>query len=309
MVGTPARRSARIIAVVAAAAVMMPLLPAHAADGVRTTRAFEISGSAAGRHLAWTQATRRRPNHYNAMFKPGGGTARRLNARGTQGFTTGGAIDEDRSTLAYWQRVHRRADIKLYDISSGRRHSAPGAVNTRRHEWGAAVSDRWLLFARGSYGSRMKIFLFNRATGNLRRLARGSSTTYLQPGDVTGRFATYTRCRNDFAGCRDYRYNSRTGNTQALRNPLGRHQFASSVTANGAVYFAESRHIQRCNSRLKIWRQSASGNRKRLTTLAEGTSIGTTSVRRLSRSRVAVYYDRSYCSRFVSDIYRIRVRG
>lgn len=310
MGGTGLRASGRGMTVTLAMVMLLPLLPAHAADGVRATRAVEVSPATARRHLAWTQAPRSAPTRFDAFFKRAGGTTRRLNARGTAGFTTGGAIDEDGSTVAYWQRRDAKGDIKFYDVSSGRRRSASGRVNTRRyHEWGAAISGPWLLFARGRYGGSMRIFLLNRSTGNRRLLARSGGSGYLQPSDVTGRFATWTRCWDDFSRCRNYRYNSRTANATPLRNPHGRHQFAASVLGNGTVYFAESGYIHGCGSPLRVYRQKLSGDRRRLTTLADGTSIGATSVRRVSSSRVAVTYDRQRCDRPVADIYRIRVRG
>ena len=60
-----------------------------------------------------------------AYVKPAGASKRRLNARGTKGFTTGGAIDERGTTVAFGQRVDLVGNVKLYDIATGRRRNPP----------------------------------------------------------------------------------------------------------------------------------------------------------------------------------------
>ena len=301
------RTTTTVVAVMVMTALMVPLLPAHAATGVRTTRALEIAPSAGPGALAWTQAPRSRPTRMNAYVSRSGGSPIRLNSRGTKGFTIGGAVDEGGGRVAYWQRSGDAANIKFFNLKSGRR-SAPNFVNTSRHEWGAALSGSRLLFARGRYGGTMSIFLADLQSKRIRRLARVGGSAYLQPGDVSGRWATWTQCKG-FGNCRIIRYNARTGNYTRLPNPAGRSQFASSVLPNGTVFYGESGNISTCRSRLRLFKDPRSSGRRHVETLPDGTSISTTSVKRLTSSRVAVYYDQQRCDRPIANIYREGVAG
>ena len=300
-------RGLRFAAVVAVSTVALPLLPAHAATGVRTTEALEFAPSAVPGALAWTQAPRSRPSRANAYLKESGTSPRRLNARGTKGYTTGGAIDESGSRVAYWQRSGASANIKFFNRATGRR-SAPRFVNTSRHEWGAAVSGKWLLFARGRYGGPMSVHVANLQTKSVRRLARVRSGGYLAPGDVSGRWATWTRC-SGFRNCSILRENLKTKGRVRLPNPRGLSQFASSVLRNGTVFYGESRNNATCDSTLRIYRKPAAGNRTHVATLTSGTSISATSAARVSASRVAVYYDQQRCDSPRANIYRVSVPG
>ena len=301
------RTAARVVVVVTTVALAVPLTAAYAADGVRTTRAIEVSPSAGPGAFAWTQAPRSSPQAADAYLQRPGRSRMRLNARGTKGFTAGGAVDEGGGRVAYWQRPGSRADIKLFNLSTGRR-TAPGFVNTARHEWGASVSGRWLLFARGRYGGTMTIHLANLRTHRIRRLAQVGDSGYLQPGDVSGRWAVWTRCA-DFRSCRTIRYNSRSGSSRTLANPRDRSQFGASVLRNGTVFYAESRNISSCGSKLRLFKKTLAGARRNFQTLPVGVSVGVTSTKRVSSSRVAVYYDPQRCDRPKADIYRVRVAG
>lgn len=303
MTGIASRRVAVFVAV---AVLAVPLLPAHAADGIRTTTAVETAPSAGPGMLAWTQSPRSNPLQTKALLKRDGNVIR-LNSRGTKGFTAGGAIDEGGGRVAYWQHVGGKGNIKIYSVKT-RRRGSPDFINTTRHEWGASISERRVLFARGRYGGPMQVLLANLDTRTVRRLARVDSSGYLQPGDISGRWVTWTRCAG-FRNCRVVRYNIRSGNRVVLGNPQRRSQFASSVLRNGTVFYGESNNYATCNSTLRIFKKPRSAERRRLTTLPSDTSISVTSVRRLTSSRVAVFYDQGRCDAPRSDIYRIRVAG
>lgn len=309
MVGVISRRRTKgsAVSVLVAAALLLPLLPAHAATGVRTSRALEFAPSAAGRVLAWTQAPRSNPDSTRALLSRGDGSPIRLNARGTKGFTSGGAVDDAGGRVAYWERAGDKANIKFFNLQTRQRTTA-GLVNTSRHEWGAAVSGHRLLFARGRFGGPMTVHLANLQTKRIRRLARVEAGDYLSPGDMSGRWATWTRC-NGFSNCRIFRYNATSQRSTRLPNPRGRSQFAPSVLPNGTVFYGESANITRCDSLLHLFKDSMSASRRRFKTLAAGMSISATSVARVSSSRVAVYYDQTRCDRPVADIYREGVGG
>ena len=286
--------------------LVWPAAPAHAAVGVRTTRAIEFAASAAPGVLTWTQAPRSRPNAFRALAKIGSRSPVRLNARGTRGFVSSGAVDEPGNRIAYWQHRGTKGNIKIFNVDSGRRRSV--FVNTAAHEWGASVSGKRLLFARGRYGAPMRLYVANLQTRNVRRVARVDSGIFLEPGDLSGRWVTWTRCAG-FRNCSIIRLNVRTGNRKVLGNPRDRSQFGASVLPSGQVFYGESRNYDTCASALRLFKARRQGGRAHLDTLPSGTSIGGTSVRRVSSSRVHVYYDRYRCSTGAWDIYRIRARA
>lgn len=306
MTGTASRRIGVPAVVAALVALVLPIAPASAADAVRASRDIESNPSAGPGMLAWSQAPRSNPAQMRALLKRNG-TITRLNSRGTTGFVASGAIDEGGGRVVYWQRENARGNIKIYSVKT-RRRSTPRFINTDRHEWGASISERRVLFARGRHGGRMQVLLANLDTRTVRRLASVDSPAYLQPGDISGRWVTWTRCTG-FRNCRVIRYNIASGNRVVLSNPRNPSQFGASVLRNGTVYYGESANYNTCSSPLRIFAKPRSGERRRLTTLPSETSIGVTSVRRLSSSRVAVFYDQHRCDAPRSNIYRIRVVG
>jgi hypothetical protein len=283
--------------------LVLPVGPAHAAQGVRTTRALEFAASSAPGVLTWTQAPRSRPGAFRALAKIGGRAPVPLNSRGTRGYVSTGAVDEGGNRIAYWQHRGSKGNIKIYKVNSGRRRSV--FVNTAGHEWGASISGDRLLFARGRYGATMRMFVANLRTHRVRRLVRVASGGFLEPGDISGRWVTWTRCAG-FRNCSVTRLNLRTGNRTVLGNPRDRSQFGASVLPNGLVFYGESSNYDTCASRLHLFKARRQGGRVHLDTLPRGTSIGGTSVRRVSSSAAHVYYDRYRCSTGGWDIYRIR---
>lgn len=302
------RWGSRIVTVVVAAAVAVPTAAAVAADGVRTTRALEYAPSKGRGVFTWTQAPRSNPGAARAYLKRPGRSPIRLNASGTKGFTIGGAAAENGEKVAYSQRSGDQGDLWLYDVSTGRRNFVD-AVNTATHEYGAAVSGKWLLFGRGRPHGRKKILLHNRRTGRTRLLDEVGARRFVEPGDVTGRWVVWTRCAAGEDPCRIVRYNIRSKTARGLHVPRGKSQMGASVLGNGTVFFGESGHLLRCGHRLRIYRKRLTGERRHLLTLPEDTSLGATSVRRTADNRVALYYDTPRCSTFSSNIYRTRVNS
>ena len=306
MTGASSRRSLRLASLLAALLMALPAPSAEAATGVRTSRAVEFGPSAAQRVLAWTRAPRSRPRRFRAYLRLGSASPFRLSARGTKGFTAGGAVEENGNRVAYWEHSGGKGNIKIFHVGS-RRRTAPGFVNTARHEWGAAISGKWLLFARGRDTGPMRVFIANLERRTVRRLARVGSGGYLAPGDVTGRWATWTRCPG-YRSCRVVRQNLRTGNRLVVPNPRDQSHFAPSVLGNGTVVYAESGSLVTCGTRARLFVKPRSGERRRFETLPAGTSTGTTAVRRVSSSRVHVFWDQMPCADFdVSNIYRTRI--
>ncbi|MDP9405311.1 MAG: hypothetical protein M3O86_01745 [Actinomycetota bacterium] len=95
----------------------------------------------------------------------------------------------------------------------------------------------------------MRVLLFNLRSRKLQRLDHGGDGTLLQPGDVSGKWVTWTRCRSP-KRCRTLRYDVRSNDVTKLPNPRRRSQFGASVLPGGTEFYGESRNIATCGSRL-----------------------------------------------------------
>ena len=263
--------------------------------------ASESQPSATSRYLAWIHGPKDHPRR-SIVYARGDGGRFRVSRRGARAGTVGGAIDG--STLVYTERKGGpNADIKFFNLRTKKRRNGPGPVNTPKHEWGASLSGRWLLFVR-EVGSVRRILLYNRRNSNLRELDRRRTTrnSLVQPGNVAGHFATWIDCPS-FRKCRVIRLNIRSGKRTRMPNPKSRSQYAPSVTPDGAVFFVESQNIATCNSPVKMFRKPPSADRKKLLNLPDGTD--TAILDAVGKKGKSIVYDLVNCNTRSGDIYRL----
>lgn len=297
-----------------AALVALPVAPEPAP--VLATDASEADPAPGRGYLAWTESTSQWP--FQVYVRRGGGEKVLVNEPGTFGFA--GGIDG--TTVVYAERTARGApsDIRFYDLARGTRTSAPAEVNTAHNEFRPSLSGDWLLFGRRSVASgpalhpileqqaagagrpSWQVLLYNRATGELRRLDRARGA-YMQPGGVAGRYAVWASCPT-FLRCTVHRYDIAARRKQAIPNPLGRAQYAASVTAAGTVYFAESRSVD-CGPELRIWRYALEGPRTALVSFPDALGVFTTAALAGKGGRTTVFYDRYDCRSDLSDVYEV----
>ena len=265
------------------------------------SKASESAPAATSRWLAWTEIPRSRPRR-NIVFARRGNNTFRVTPRGTNGVTAGGAIDG--STLVHSQRKNGQpnANIKFFNLRTKNRRNAPGPVNTSKHEWGASLSGRWLMFARD--GAKRKIMLYNRATNNLQSLdaRRVSRRTYIQPGHVAGHFGVWVDCPR-LSRCEVIKINLRSGKRSHMPDPKNKSQYAASVTPNGTVFWAESEHLANCNSAVKMIRKPPGRARHKVMNFPQGTDTST--IDPLGKSGRSIVYDRYNCNTSRADIYRL----
>ncbi len=313
----PIPHRSRILIPVAAALLVMPTAVADTATstasaptGVRNTARSEIAPAAAHGVLAWSQNSRRAPKHYNLFVKKRGRAAFRVNRRGTQGIA--GNIDGSTLTYFQWSRT-RRSDIRFLNLRTGRRR-APAGVNTRRNfEQTPSKDGKWLLFSRtrpGSGPTRQRIILRNLSNGRQRLLATGNGgRRWAQAGKVSGGFATYVKCRN-LSYCNVFRYNIATGRARRVPNPRHRALYATSVTADGTVYYAIGSKII-CPRDASLWKLTPRGRKVRLAALGPRFDTGDTSVVTRANGSVDLFFDayrvRTDCAARSVDIYKVRV--
>jgi hypothetical protein len=204
---------------------------------VLTSRLDEQNPAAGGGYIAWSRNSRARRRHFDAYVKQAGGRPIKLNARGTQGWI--GGISG--STLVYQQAVRNRSDLKLFDLARRTRSNPPAGFNTRNWEWHPTVSGEWILFGRSSADVDYMI-LRSLATGRqlvLDTLPDPSEEAVLEPGQVNGNYAVWTKCVSQ-SECIVFRYSLAEGTKTGLEAPRGRLHYGASVTAAGTVYLGRS---------------------------------------------------------------------
>jgi hypothetical protein len=298
----------RYLRVLVLAAVVAPVLAAGTASAVvpvkvRATLRLEIQPAASIDHLAYSEATRARPARFNLFVKPSTAARFRVNPPGTVAFT--GSIDG--TTLVFWQRtLLGLGQIKFLDLISRVVTNPPVGVNTPRHETNPELSGEWLAFTRSPRRalSSPRRLILHHLTDSSQRLLDIGTDAYVQSGGLAGGYVAWTRCRF-LNRCNTWLYDIAAASKRRLPNPLGRSQFAVSVTSDGTVYYAESGTIL-CAPRkiVRFWRQPLVGARQFIGTLARGRDPAVTSPVLLADGSVEVFFDRFDCRTGAADLYK-----
>lgn len=295
-------RALMLVAAVAALGVA-PTAWAVVPVGVLTTPRIEIQPAVSSDYLVYSEATLVRPTVFTLFAKPVGMPRFRINAAGTVAFV--GSIDG--TTLVYSQRtLQGRGQIRLFDLVARTPIGTPAGVNTSAHEAGPSLSGDWLVFTRAanrSFTFPRRLILHHLPDGAQIQLDFGSGA-YVQGGGLAGNYVAWTRCQV-VSRCRTWLYDIDLGTKRVLPNPLGRSQFAASVTSDGTVYYAESSTIN-CGVRkvVRFWRQPLVGARELIGTLARGRDTAMTSPLVLADGSIELYFDRFTCRTGASDIYK-----
>jgi hypothetical protein len=116
---------------------------------VITGKADQYFGFANDAYLVYTQWARSKGARAMAR-RIDGGSARTLNAAGTEGATGGFDPGTNRVIYQQWKRSKGRSDLFFYDLDTGRRSKVPG-VNTRAWEFHPRISSTFIAFQRARY--------------------------------------------------------------------------------------------------------------------------------------------------------------
>jgi hypothetical protein len=245
--GSPLSSRSILLAGAVGAVVLVPDL-AHAAEPapVRHTAADEFAGFAGSGFLGWTQNSLRRPNHYDLFLRDPGGSRLRVNRPGTEGF--GGGIEG--ATVVYEEVVWPTRRLVLYDALGGGYTELP--VVSRKGSYShPTISGVWILYTSGRRDRTTSVRLYNRVTGETRRLARiraRGRQRHVYSGQIAGDWAVWSRrlpARQDV-----FLTNTSTRETVRIPRPPGvQYQYAPAVTATGTVFFARDRPCARPCSR------------------------------------------------------------
>ncbi len=267
-------------------------------SGTEAAKAFlpAIDGLVTG----WSDAQGR------ATFAPATGPRVRFSRKGQTYLSQG--IDNGRVVVQHLRFANRSlgSDLELWQLAPKKQIKLPNGINTRSWEWGGALSGDWLLFQRGEFDARSKsVRLANLKTRKVRTVitARGR-TTGLEPGDLNGDFATFTKCAKR---CTAYRYQLSTRKTTSLKPPKGASDYASAVLADGTLYFVRSR--AGCGKGVQVMRLDAG----KTTPLPVAKVPAGRDVQKLDATQIAgtriVTYERYSCNFRVTRRDIIRVVG
>jgi hypothetical protein len=305
-----------VVLVLLAGLVAVPLAYALLAEQpVLNTRrnernpAADVDGSS-NEVLAFTRSRSGYPNRYDAWAQVEGTAAVKLNAAG-QGWT--GGIDYP--IVAYQQIASGQSNVHLYDFSDQSRTATE--ANTSRWEWHPSVqgdeADYELLFGRDDTNTpTQRVMYLHHSDAPFvhdERLVSSVSKAshYLQPDQLNGDFATYTRCT---PVCNVVRYQISTTAKIVLAKPVTsrpRQQYAGAVTSTGALYLVRSG--PNCGEKVKIVRYDTARSDPALGTvvaaLPSGFDVAFAFARENLDGSVDVFYDRVRCSTGRFDIYKV----
>jgi hypothetical protein len=298
----------RKIAVVLTLLVVVAALTGTAAAGlspdvVKNETMNELSPAASANWFAWTRTPADRPLRANVRAEPmpvDGVGDFRVNATGTRAWT--GGIEGNR--LVYQEIDKGDSDIRLYNLSSPGQAPTPRGINTDRWEWHPSIStangDTWILFGRQNASTGLQRIFARNTTDNVLVLLQEIENPRhsLIPGQVNGNWVTWTSCRPD---CH-VRYDNLLNRNPATvpRPDYVRHQYASSISDDGTVYFARSG--RGCGANVKLMRYRA-GTDRRMVDFGDRRDLFFTYVSDLGLTD-DVYYDRVRCGSGAWNIYK-----
>jgi hypothetical protein len=273
----------------AVAMVLLPLAGVGHADLVRGSKLEETIPTANATYLAWTQNSKRHPNHHDVYARAFGQSSAKfkVNANGTSGFT--GGIDQSTNMLVYTQIRNGQADLKLFNLATKARLGIPG-VNTHATEFFPTMSGKKLLFTRYTNATlTYSVLLYDLVAHTTVTLFTGTPEL-AAAGQVNGNWAVWNVCPHS-APCDVYRYNISAGTTFKVPNLQQLDQYAPSVTPAGTVFFSRcGRGDLTAHNRLIQY--PFGGPSEIVKALQAGTGIGSTFAYTGAGPTTTVYYDR-----------------
>jgi len=267
---------------------------------VKTSSRNEISPAAGGGFFTWAKSRHGHPHMFDVWAEQEGQAAVKVNAAGTMSF--GGGVDGTR--FVYQQVKNTKSDLRLFDLTTGRRSNMPPGINTPRWEWAPTLSGDWLQFGRSVPGGKQQVILRNLSTGEQHVLDTVGKYGDIWTGQVNGGFSVWTKCAG--SSCDVFRYEIATG-TKTEMPSYGRQLYAPSVAASGATYYM-SGEVD-CGG-AQLVKTTLDGRTFILFDTGSAHDIDTTYALTLperppSAPGVRIYIERRKCSTNRSDIYSI----
>jgi hypothetical protein len=285
------------VAVLALGPATAGAAPVQVAVKAKPPPVNEREGAAANGYLSWDQNSTSDPGHTNEYLQRAGKTPVRVNAAGTQGF--GGGISG--RTLVYQQITGGRSDLRLFDLLTHRRSAPFAGVNTNLYELHPTISGSWILFGRRATNGATSVLLANTSTHAIRLLAHASPPGSVDPGQVSGDWATWDHCSSR---CNVFRYRISTRSVAKVPNPLLRFQLDPAVDSSGNVFF--NRSGRRCGRGVNIMELPHGGGARSLLALKTTNDTGAMYVNETGTGE-HLLFNKFHCSTQNWDIYRIAV--
>jgi hypothetical protein len=281
--------------IASAVTAMFLMAGAHSASAatvgpVRARAGFdEFNASAGSGFFSWAAASKAHPAHYDT-FVLANGRRIKVNPAGTEAF--GGGIDGN--VLVYTQfRPEDGNDIKLFDLATRTRRNLPD-VNTNALEDHPTISGDWILFTRGARGKSTRVLLYNRATGQTRRIAAVTGAhKFVYSGQLNGNLAVWGKVTP--AGEDVFLYDIETTAKERIPRPAAVFaQYNPAVTEDGTVYFQRSGN--RCGGNVRIMRKPVDKPSKRLVRLAPRADGGYMYAQGKPDGSTVVFFNRRKCA-------------
>jgi hypothetical protein len=275
---------------------------------VETGAANQFAGDGNTTYLTWSSNTTAHPRHYDAMFRLlAGGPSMKMNAAGTIGYS--GDINGDTTEAVYQQIDSSGSDLYTYDLALQTRTAAPQAVDSTLWEYGASISDGYILYGRNKFNrksSPWKIMLYDRNTDTnivLDTVTNACACVY--PGQVSDDYATWTRCSKSI--CQAWYYDIAGQTTQKIPNPNGKLQYFPAVSgATGDLYFVQSAFGCGLHTKIMQWNPVAGGAANVVSSQPRGYDVYVGPNVFDDGTHQDVYVDRQICSgKYYADIYVI----
>lgn len=312
------RRSIGLLTMVVIASLGLPPLPAGGAGLVATEPVIAEPGEqyrafGNGVWFTWTANSLAHPNRYNAFAQMTDGSGRRrLNARGTRGYS--GGIDPGSNLAIYQQIDGDTSDLYFFDLDTLVRSKVP-YVNSRRWEWNPRLSSTYVMFNRNVKRGGIwyaDMWAVRRDDGTREQIGswRWSKFEVIETGTVGDHWASWTLCSNKWV-CRVFVRDLDAQVTTKIPADPGWAYYAPALDeANGLVFFVRS--AAGCGARVTVWSLPLSdltgASRTRIADLPSGIDTGWSAslAPNLGTNMFDLLFYRWKCAKQTGDIWAVR---
>ena len=261
----------------------------------------ETYGAASDTWLVFTRNSVAHPKDY-ALYSQllTGGPVVRVNPLRTRGYP--GSIEG--SSLIYQQVNRGQSDIRMYDLDTQTRSLPPAGINTSQWEYEVSMTPDWILFVRSGNGSD-RVMLYDRAGQTFEQIGsvdwNRRHTAAIYDAQVNGQYAAWTRCTSRSA-CQVKRRDLTTATTTGVPTKATKVDYASSVGADGTVFYARSG--RNCGASVRLRAYTLAGADSLLVEFKDGVDVLSSNTYS-GTTADDVYYAKFPCKSGQTDLYKI----
>jgi hypothetical protein len=266
-------------------------------------RTDQVGPSANATYLGFTANTAAVPDHYDAYFMPlAGGTTTKLNTRGFGWF---GGVRPDTNEAIYQQYNRRGSNLHVIILGTTTRTSPGSGVNTSDWEYDPSISQDWVLFGRIT-STVNEVELHDRNTSVLTTLdsVKTSGSGLIRPGNVTEKYATWTKCGK--TSCNVFYYDLIAKTKARVPNPSNHYfYYGSASDTSNKLYFVRSGNGCGVRTKIQSWNIGSTDPFTTVVSLPSGYDVSRRTFTFVDAdTHDDVYYDQLRCSgKYYADIY------